>query len=214
MRSLLSFLLGSIALNSYSQNIKLSSNLIIKHGDLTLYLTPDTCTLLSKHVLSYPNFKKIDGNRDDNWFLDTYKSKYDKKYYYKSGYDIGHLTPSNITSYDDVLNHNSFSLFNAAPQKPSFNRGSWLSLEKSIEDSIEKYKKKSIILTGVIYDGSRVNFLNYSRVPIPIYFFKVLYIDKFIYVWIGSNMTGEVEVSDLIKLNHLFKKNNQKLTIN
>jgi hypothetical protein len=37
---------------------------------------------------------------------------------------IWSLTPSDITSYDKVTNHNSFSLYKA-PQLAGFNRGKW-----------------------------------------------------------------------------------------
>jgi DNA/RNA endonuclease G (NUC1) len=40
------------------------------------------------------------------------------------------LTPSDITSYSKVVNHNSFSLYNQAPQLAGFNRGKWSRLEK------------------------------------------------------------------------------------
>ena len=210
------FLIINILLTQFlfSQNIKSNKKLIIKHGDITLYLNKDTCTQLSKHVLSYSNFLKLDKDRDDNWFEDTYKGKYKKKYYNKSGYDIGHLTPSHITSYDDSVNHISFSLFNSAPQKPSFNRGSWKSLESSVEDSIKKYKKDVIIITGVIYDNNNPKVLPNSKIPIPIYFFKILYIDNKKYVWLGSNKDGSVQNININTLNSLLSNYKQNLKIN
>jgi hypothetical protein len=51
---------------------------------------------------------------------------------------ICHLTPSDITSYDKVTNHNSFSLYNQAPQLAGFNRGKWARLENSVYDTIRK----------------------------------------------------------------------------
>lgn len=197
-----------------SQNVKSNKKLIIKHGDITLYLTKDTCVQVSKHNLLYSNFLKLDSDRDDNWFEDTYKGKYKKKYYNKTGYDIGHLTPSHITSYDDSVNHNSFSLFNAAPQTPSFNRGSWKTLENKIEDSIKKYKKDVTIITGVIYDTVNLNFLPNSKIPIPKYFFKILYIDNKKYVWLGSNQGGLIQVINITTLNKLLNSYKQNLKIN
>lgn len=199
--------------NLIGQNIKTNKKLIIKHGDITLYLTKDTCTQVSKHTLLYSNFLKLDKDRDDNWFEDTYKGKYKKIYYSKSNYDIGHLTPSHITSYDDTINHTSFSLFNSAPQKPSFNRGSWKSLESNVEDSIKKYKKDVTIITGVIYDNLNKNLLQNSKIPIPIYYFKILYIDNKKYVWLGSNLNGVIEIITIKQLNDLFVKYKQNLKI-
>jgi endonuclease G len=115
----------------------------------------------------YSNFLKLDNERDNRWFQDTYKGKYYKDAYLKTGYDIGHLTPSHITSYDNELNHKSFSLFNAAPQLAAFNRGKWAQMEAGVEDSIAKYKKDAVIITGVIYDGKKKVFMGKSKIPIP-----------------------------------------------
>lgn len=213
MYKILIVLLFFITTNTLSQKINSDTNLVIKHGDITLYLTNDTCTMVSKHVLSYSNFLKLDKERDDNWFEDEFKGKYNKNSYYKSGYDIGHLTPSHITSYDNTLNHNSFSLFNAAPQNPTFNRGSWNKLESSVEDSVSKYKKDVIIITGVIYDIKNKIYLDKSKIPIPSNYFKILYIDKKVYCWIGSNVSGEVKLTTVKELNKIFKTNKQKLKI-
>lgn len=214
MCKLLTILLIFISTSLISQKIISDTNLTIKHGDMTLYLTNDTCTMVSKHVLSYSNFLKLDKERDDKWFEDKFKGKYNKNSYYKSGYDIGHLTPSHITSYDNTLNHNSFSLFNASPQTPSFNRGSWKKLELSIEDTISKYKKGVIIITGVIYDIKDKKYLGSSKIPIPSHYFKILYLDKKIYAWLGSNINGDIKETTIKELNKLFKINKQKLKIN
>ena len=138
--------------NSISQTISTNNKLIINHRDITLYLTDDSLSMVSKHILSYDNFLKLDDERDNRWFQDTIKSKYNRTIYSKSGYDLGHLTPSHITSYDNELNHKSFSFLNQAPQLPSFNRGKWARIESSVEDSISKYKKDVVIITGVIYN--------------------------------------------------------------
>src|SRR6476659_6600227 len=90
-----------ITLSGFAQKIITKSNLIINHGDIVLYLTKDTCTMVSKHSLSYNNFLKLDKERDNNWFQDSYKGKYIKDDYLHSGYDLGHLTPSHITSYNN-----------------------------------------------------------------------------------------------------------------
>lgn len=213
MKNILSILFILTTISIFSQNIKINNNLTITHKDISLYLTKDTCVLASKHTLTYSNFLKLDKDRDDNWFEDTYKGKYKKDYYYKSGYDIGHLTPSHITSYNDTINHTSFSLFNAAPQKPSFNRGSWKSLESSVEDTISKYKKDAIIITGVIYDTTNQKFLPKSKIPIPVYFFKVLYIDNKKYVWIASNIDAAIKISTINELNKILKKYKQNIKL-
>jgi len=203
-----------ISIVSNSQTITTDNKLIIQHGDITLYLTKDTCVLVSKHVIIYDDFLKLDKERDNKWFQDVYKGKYTKDSYLRTGYDIGHLTPSHITSYDNVLNHNSFSLFNAAPQLASFNRGKWAQMEGGIEDSIAKYRKDAIIITGVVYDGKKTTYMGKSKIPIPISFFKVLYIDKLVFCWVGSNVNGQIISISIKELNEVFKLNRMTLKIN
>jgi DNA/RNA endonuclease G (NUC1) len=197
----------------HSQIITTGNDLTISHDDITLFLTKDTCALASKHVITYTEFLKIDKERDNRWFQDTFKGKYTKDSYYKTGYDIGHLTPSHITSYDNVLNHDSFSLFNAAPQLASFNRGKWAQMEGDIEDSIAKYQKDAIIITGVIYDGKKTIYMGKSKIPIPMSFFKILYIDKKVFCWIGSNINGLITTTTVKELNEIFKLNKMTLKI-
>lgn len=196
---------------SIGQTITTDNKLIIPHGDITLYLTKDTCALASKHVITYAEFQKLDKERDNKWFQDVYKGKYTKDSYLRTGYDIGHLTPSHITSYDNVLNHDSFSLFNAAPQLAAFNRGKWAQMEGGIEDSIAKYKKDAVIITGVIYDGKKTTYMGKSKIPIPMSFFKVVYIDKKVFCWIGSNINGLITTTTVKELNEIFKLN--KMTV-
>lgn len=193
-----------------SQIVATKNKLILNHGDIILYLSNDTLPMVSRHSVVFSKFK-LDKDRDNNWFQDKYK-KMDKDVYKGTGYDLGHLTPSHITSYDDTLNHRSFSLYNQAPQLAKFNRGNWKSLESSVEDSILKYKANSTIITGVIYDATCKPLPN-SRITIPSSYFKVLYIGKKVYCWIGSNTTCEVKPIKLVELNAIFEKNKMGLTI-
>jgi hypothetical protein len=70
------FIILFISLNIFSQTITTNNNLIINHGDITLYLTDDSLSMISKHVLLYNNFLKLDDERDNKWFQDSIKSKY------------------------------------------------------------------------------------------------------------------------------------------
>lgn len=200
-------------MSMFSQTVKTDNKLIIPHGDITLYLTKDTCTLVSKHVLKFSSFLKLDKERDNHWFQDTYKGKYYKDAYLKTGYDIGHLTPSHITSYDNDLNHQSFSLFNAAPQVAAFNRGKWAQLEGNVEEIINKSKKDVVIITGVIYDPKNTKFMGKSKIPIPSAYYKVLFIDGKSQCWVGSNVNGLISEISLKDLNEMFKTNKMSLII-
>lgn len=213
MKKLCFYLVFLISFNLFSQEIKTDNKLIITHGDITLYLTKDTCSFVSKHVLKYSNFLKLDNERDNRWFQDKYKGKYYKEAYSRTGYDIGHLTPSHITSYNNKLNHWSFSLFNAAPQLAAFNRGKWAQLEADIEDLVADGKQDVVIITGVIYDPNNKVFMGKSRIPIPSAFYKILFINGDSVCWIGSNINGLVKVITLQELNEIFVLNKMNLTI-
>lgn len=205
-----------ISIQSIAQtNVVTHNNLIINHGDIVLYLSNDTCSMVSKHTISYSNFKKIGAYpRDNHWFQDTYRGKYIKNDYVHSGYDLGHLTPSNITSYDSITNHSSFSMFNQAPQLAYFNEHPWEQLEMHIKDTIAKYKSDAIIVTGVIYDYNTGEFLNKSRIRIPVAYFKILTIQNKTFCWIGSNDNGQIVTTTVQQLNDIFKINKMDLLIN
>jgi DNA/RNA endonuclease G (NUC1) len=209
-KTILLLLMTLLSTTLMSQIVATKNKLILNHGDMILYLSNDTLPMVSRHSVSYSKFK-LDKDRDDNWFQDKYK-KMDKGAYKKTGYDLGHLTPSHITSYDDTLNHRSFSLYNQAPQLAKFNRGNWKSLEASVEDSILKYKSNATVITGVIYDATCKPLPN-SKITIPSSYFKVLYIGKKVYCWIGSNTNCEVKPIKLVELNAIFEKNKMGLTI-
>ena len=209
-KTILLLLMTLLSTTLMSQIVATKNKLILNHGDMILYLSNDTLPMVSKHSIIYSKFK-LDKDRDNNWFQDKYK-KMSKDPYKGTGYDLGHLTPSHITSYDDTLNHRSFSLYNQAPQLAKFNRGSWKVLESSVEDSITKYRMNANIITGVIYDAACKPLPN-SRITIPNSYFKVLYIGKKVYCWIGSNTNCEVKPITLVELNAIFEKNKMGLTI-
>lgn len=215
MKKFIVILLTFYSLIGLGQIKFVGPKLVIERGDLTLYLDSDTNSFISKHELKYSDFKKLDSDRDNKWFQDTYKNIYNREHYVYSGYDLGHLTPSHITSYNDTLNHKSFSLFNQAPQLAGFNRGKWAKLEKNVEDSITKYKSDVTIITGVIYDNKEKNYLDKSKIKIPDVYYKILYIKtkkkNIIRVWVGSNVNGEVMKSDIEQLNGILRTNDNDL---
>ena len=186
---------------------------VIKHNELTLYLDSDNNSYISKYELKYVNFLKLDSDRDDKWHSEI-KGPYSKEPYLYSGYDMGHLTPSHITSYNDTLNHHSFSFYNQAPQLAGFNRGKWKRLELSVEDSISKYKVDVQIITGVIYNDTKKVYLGKSKIKIPEMYYKILTIkskNPITYVWIGSNKNGEVTKSNIKELNGVLELNKSTL---
>ena len=211
MRLLTLLLLSTITL--FGQVSFNEPKTIIKHNELTLYLDSDNNSFISKHELKYNNFLKLDSDRDDKWHSEI-KGPYSKEHYLYSGYDMGHLTPSHITSYNDTLNHHSFSFYNQAPQLAGFNRGKWKRLELSIEDSIAKYKTDVVIITVVIYNETKKVYLGKSKIKIPEIYYKIITIKTkkpLTYFWVGSNKNGEVMITNIKDLNGVLELNKSTL---
>lgn len=177
-----------------AQNIQVKVfKFCIKHGDMSFYLDKDTNSLVSTHKVLYKDLLELDSNRDGKWHREKPYGPYSKKFYSKTGYDLGHLTPSNITSYDDSLNYHSFSYFNQAPQLVKLNRGKWSQLEKKVISIIKKKKADAVIVTGVTYSILAPK-LPWSRIKIPYSYYKILvFADGTSYCWSASNVDGTIK---------------------
>jgi DNA/RNA endonuclease G (NUC1) len=101
--------------------------------------------------------------------------------YQKSGFDQGHIAPSEDTSRTIGQNVNSFILSNMAPQHGSFNRVIW----RRLEGYGQKWAKlfgTVYIVSGSIFDADRDGIPDdgagakrvKQRVGIPTHFFKVI----------------------------------------
>jgi DNA/RNA endonuclease G (NUC1) len=191
-------------------NIK-GTKFSIEHDDLTFYLDSDTASLVSVHRVTYEELTKIDGERNDKWHKEKPNGPYNKNAYLKTGYDLGHLTPSNITSYDDALNLHSFSLFNQAPQLAAFNRGKWAQLERKVVTNLVDSKSGAVIVTGVIYDKNSKK-LGKSRIKIPVTYYKIVVTKKGTTCYVGSNINGQVTTVDLSVIKDLVKNSAAPIT--
>jgi endonuclease G len=90
--------------------------------------------------------------------------------YRRSGFDRGHLSPSG-----DMPGHEeqrqSFSLANIAPQNSDLNRGPWADLEGRLRDFAERQGDVWVV-TGVLFQGERINTTPDGRVMVPTAFWK------------------------------------------
>ena len=92
--------------------------------------------------------------------------------YKNSGYDRGHLVPAADMCYSYQTMNESFYLSNMAPQVPGFNRGIWKKLEEQVRQwAIDD--KAVYVVTGTILTN-RVHTIGSSRIPVPVYFYKVI----------------------------------------
>jgi endonuclease G len=92
--------------------------------------------------------------------------------YRRSGFDRGHLSPSG-----DMPGHEeqrqSFSLANIAPQNSELNRGAWADLEGRLRDVVER-EGEAWVVTGVLFQGQRINTTPDGRVMVPTAFWKAV----------------------------------------
>ena len=199
---------------SYSQHVLIDSVAFsIQHGELSFFLDKDTNSYISVHNIDYKNIIRITGKRSDKWHKEKPFGPYNKNIYIRTGYDLGHLTPSNITSYNDSINYISFSLFNQAPQVSAFNRGKWSKLEAKVVKTLTLGKTNAIIVTGVIYNNNKKIYLNKSRIKIPMAYYKIVVTAKSTTCWMGSNINGEIITTDLKTILEVARKNGNKLNI-
>ncbi|XP_058640040.1 endonuclease domain-containing 1 protein-like [Onychostoma macrolepis] len=89
--------------------------------------------------------------------------------YEKSGFDRGHLAPV-LQANSQICADATFTLTNAAPQNPSFNRDQWRKLEgiiaKELSDQCLPNKYSVYIVTGVVPGNNNIN----NRVTVPSHF--------------------------------------------
>jgi len=92
--------------------------------------------------------------------------------YSGSGYDMGHLAPAETMSQNGISMSESFYLSNISPQKASFNRGIWKTLEGKVRywammnDSI-------FVVTGPVLNNP-IGKIGTNNVSVPKAFYKTL----------------------------------------
>ena len=94
------------------------------------------------------------------------------KDYLKSGYDKGHLCPAQDMAWSKIAMSESFFMSNISPQAPSFNRGTWKSLEMKVRTWAEAVDTIYIVTGGVLVDD--LIKIGTNEVSVPRLFFKVI----------------------------------------
>lgn len=96
--------------------------------------------------------------------------------YTRSGFDRGHLAAAADMTRSASVMAESFYMSNISPQRPRFNRGIWLALEKQVRH-FAKTERRIIIVTGpILPSGAAANqTIGQSKVSVPEYFYKVIY---------------------------------------
>lgn len=92
--------------------------------------------------------------------------------YLRSGYDRGHLIPAADLRYSQKGMDISFLMSNISPQKASFNRGVWKSLESQVRDWVTK-EGELFVVTGPVFIDF-VEYIGKNRVKVPSHFYKIV----------------------------------------
>lgn len=85
--------------------------------------------------------------------------------YLTSGYDKGHLAPVSLANSQGCAEA-TFTLTNAAPQNPSFNRGQWRVVESLLNKVLSSCLIPAYVVTGVVPGNYKIK----NRVNVPSYF--------------------------------------------
>jgi endonuclease G len=147
---------------------------IISHNYFTLsYSEKDEQPEWVFYKVSVKNYKKqirrTNDYREDPLVKTSSASPKDYK---GSGYDMGHLAPAHAMAQNYKAMSESFYLSNISPQKPSFNRGIWRSLENKVE-FWSSFNDSIYVVAGPILDNP-IDIIGENKLSVPRAFYKTL----------------------------------------
>jgi endonuclease G len=94
--------------------------------------------------------------------------------YTGSGYDRGHLCPAADMAFDTVAMSETFLMSNMSPQVHGFNAGIWREMEELTRDWARHFGQVYVV-TGPMLNRPGVAQIGFSKVTVPVGFFKVVY---------------------------------------
>lgn len=104
-------------------------------------------------------------------------SRITERFYYRSGYDRGHLAPNDAigVNYGVEAQRETFLMSNIAPQQPQFNRGLWAYIERIEQNNWANAREDVWVITGPIYtDDEKAKIRHQNRaIPVPSSYFKI-----------------------------------------
>lgn len=109
--------------------------------------------------------------------------------YSRSGYDRGHMVPSEDRQLNREQNRETFIMSNVAPQTPALNRGAWLQSEIQCRKFAYLYDSVKVSAEALFLD-SVPRFINGTNIRIPSHFRKVARVaatDSVLYIWMFTN---------------------------
>lgn len=90
------------------------------------------------------------------------------------GYDRGHLAPSADFRWNETALSESYFYSNMTPQRPEFNRESWVNLESALRDYVINNEVNLFVVTGPVLSPNMPRMeRSINNMAIPEYHFKV-----------------------------------------
>lgn len=184
-------MLPTLMSETYAQN-----TIEIKHK----YYTLEFDTVIKSPIISWyiqttahaTSSTKIDRSTVASFHQDPLiPSKYqiasDKKYLNNGHYDKGHLSPYTAFGFDLQAAKESMYYTNTAPQYSFFNEHPWEELEQYILKKLAPTHDSIYVYTGCLYTDRLM-----KDVPVPDYYWKVIYYDRkgnnwTVQAWIAKN---------------------------
>jgi endonuclease G len=122
---------------------------------------------LTKKSITGGSQRKNDYRMDSH--LDDPVFKYDYK---NTGFDRGHLVPAGDMKLNKTAMSDSFYMSNMSPQRPSFNRGIWASLEVAVRNMVISLGDAYVVSAPILDNHlSQIK----SGVTVPKWYYKVIY---------------------------------------
>lgn len=125
---------------------------------------------LTREHMEEPHPARSDDFHPDEHIPEQYRSELSD--YRHSGFDRGHMAPAE-DMWNEVCEHESFSLANMIPQNPDDNRHLWEGIEASTRYLADR-EGSLYVVTGPIFYGHDLRRLD-GHVLVPTYIFKAIY---------------------------------------
>ncbi|RXP60886.1 DNA/RNA non-specific endonuclease [Lutibacter sp. HS1-25] len=165
---------ASLKLNEFFFYPTSTTNQIIKHPYFTVSYSEknEQAEWVAYKITSNNYNKSIERTNDyrEDPYVKTQSAS--PKDYSGSGYDMGHLAPAHDMGHNITAMSESFYLSNISPQKASFNRGIWKSLEGKIS-YWSSFNDSIYVVTGPILDNP-IEHIGENKVTVPRAFYKTL----------------------------------------
>ena len=137
--------------------------------------------------------------------------------YLNSGYDKGHIVPSEERTFSKEDNYETFSYMNVIPQKPNLNRGPWYDLEKHVREFVTVSESRQVFqMAGGIYQDGYDTIGNGIKIPVKVWK-AILFIEsgkivEKVYVIMPQSGPGVTQAGNTWKQFITDKKNIEKET--